>query len=407
MKELYDVIIVGAGPAGCACAYQLSGKGLKIAVVEKGAFPKDKICGDGLSPDVLNQLKTMGLQLYKTFESDLEKCHSEGIRIVAPNASTTDISLLQFSEDTTPLYISKRIDFDQFLYDQIKNLPDVDIFLNHPVVEIQYEEDSVCIKTDARTFNGQMVLGADGAHSRVKKHLSNNKFEKQHHYAGLRQYFENVDGLFQNYIELHFYDDLLPGYFWIFPLADNRANVGVIMLSDDISKYKINLKEKLKELINHHPELSKRFSKAKPLENIKGFGLPIGSKKRALSGDRFLLLGDAADLIFPFTGEGIVNAIRCGRVAAEHVLKGMEQQRFDTDFNKAYDKKIKAKMGHEMKSYKLLQDIFNYKWAANFLIKKARKNESIQLIIVAVLNNNINLKKYLFKPSFYFKLIFT
>ncbi|HBY67892.1 MAG TPA: geranylgeranyl reductase, partial [Flavobacteriaceae bacterium] len=117
------------------------------------------------------------------------------------------------------------------------------------------------------------------------------------------------------------------------------------------------LKQKFTELIENHPNLKSRFKNAKPLETIKGFGLRLGSKKKQLSGDHFLLLGDAANLIDPFTGEGIGNAIRSGRIAAEHIKKAFKERRFDADFNKKYDTNIYQAMWNELRVSKSLQNL--------------------------------------------------
>jgi flavin-dependent dehydrogenase len=113
--------------------------------------------------------------------------------------------------------------------------------------------------------------------------------------------------------------------------------VGLGMLSSEVSKRKVDLKKALHDIIESKPELQVRFKDATPLEKSQGFGLPIGSKKRALSGDRFLLLGDAASLIDPFTGEGIGNALRSGRIAAGHIVKSFDNLNFSASFHKGYD----------------------------------------------------------------------
>ena len=111
----------------------------------------------------------------------------------------------------------------------------------------------------------------------------------------------------ENFIELHYVKDLLPGYFWIFPLADGWANVGLGMLTKDLSRLKVNLKSKLEEIVREHPTISPRFAQAEKVGKTLGFGLPLGSKQRPISGERMMLVGDAASLIDPFTGEGIGN----------------------------------------------------------------------------------------------------
>ena len=405
MHENYDIVIVGAGPAGCACAYQLIGRGLKIAVIEKGTFPRDKICGDALSKDVINQFYRMNPDLANTFLHLTQKTPSYGVRFFAPNHKHLDIAFKN-EENHSPGFVAKRYEFDNFFFNQIKDAPGVSVFQNHTVTEITYLEDKVLIKTKDKKFTAKIIIGADGAYSVVNKQLSKNKVDKKHYCAGLRQYYENVNGFHEGkYVELHFYKELLPGYFWIFPLPNNQANVGVGMLSSAVSKRKINLKEKFADILHNHPNVKERFKNARPLEPVRGFGLPIGSKKRACSGDRYLLLGDAASLIDPFTGEGIGNAIRSGRVAADHLLRAFDQNCFHATFNKAYDKEIYSRMWNELRVSRSLQTLSSYPRLFDFVVNKAQKNKSIQLLLTSMLDD-LDLKKELTKPGFYFKLLF-
>jgi menaquinone-9 beta-reductase len=403
----FDVIIVGAGPAGCAAARMLSGNGLKIGLLEKEVFPRDKICGDALGADVSRQFHLMNADLTEKFSQFKESLPSNGVRFFAPNYKLLDIEFKVPKNKFGGGFIARRIDFDNFFFEEISKLPDVEIFQNEQVTAAIASPDKISLQTAYHNFEAKIALGADGAHSILNKKLTENKVEKNHYCAGLRQYYENVKGFHgENHIELHFYKDLLPGYFWVFPLPGNRANVGLGMLSSAVSKKKINLKEKLKELLENHPNLKERFKDAVPLETIQGYGLPLGSKKRSLSGNRFLLLGDAASLIDPFSGEGIANAIRSGRVAASHVIKAMKENNFSASFNTQYDKEIYEKMWNEFRIGHSMQKMFRHPRIINFVIKKANNNKSVQMLLSSMLNN-IDMKKELLKPSFYFKLLFT
>jgi flavin-dependent dehydrogenase len=263
----------------------------------------------------------------------------------------------------------------------------------------------VQLQTSKGTFSGEIVIGADGAHSIVSKFLGDIKVEKEHYSAGLRVYYDGVTSFHsENYIELHFFKDILPGYLWIFPLANNRANVGIGMLSSMVSKKKVNLKETLQHLLKTHPHLTERFKDAKPLETIKGYGLPLGSKKRNVSGERFLLVGDAAALIDPFSGEGIANAIRSGRIAAEHCINCFKEMNFSPAFNKAYDKEIYRRMWKEFKISRTLQTVVRYPFLFNFVIKKARQSKYLQTFLVEALANVEKKKKILLKPAFYYRM---
>jgi|TARA_R100000479_G_scaffold130736_1_gene68750 geranylgeranyl reductase family protein len=362
--RLFDIVLIGAGPAGCACAYQLAESGLTVAIIEKNIFPRDKICGDALSADVVNQLYRMNTNLAEAFLKRNPKQVSKGVRFFAPNNKSLDIHFTNPKHKEAVGFVMKRLNFDAFFVEQLMNVSNVSVFENHKAIQINHQGESVVVKTDKATFQAKMIIGADGANSIVNRKLSNNKIDKKHHSGGVRQYFENVKwndahGL----IELHFYKEIIPGYFWIFPLPENQANVGLGMLSSEISKQNINLKQKFTELIENHPNLKSRFKNAKPLETIKGFGLPLGSKKKQLSGDHFLLLGDAANLIDPFTGEGIGNAIRSGRIAAEHIKKAFKERRFDADFNKKYDTNIYQAMWNELRVSKSLQNLLKISMA--------------------------------------------
>ena len=142
------------------------------------------------------------------------------------------------------------------------------------------------------------------------------------------------------------------------------------------------------------------------METIKGYGLPLGSKKRNISGKGFLLTGDAAALIDPFSGEGIANAIRSGRVAADHALSCFEKRDFSAAFNKNYDKEIYRRMWNEFKISRTLQYLITYKWAFNFAIKKAKQSKYIQQFLIEALASIDKKKKMLRNPGLYLRMLF-
>ena len=404
--RIYDVIIVGAGPAGASCAIKLSGSGLKVALLDKATFPRDKTCGDALSVDVINQLAMLSDTLPTAFEKLENKISSFGVKIFSPDHNHVDIPFIYKGKKSCG-YISPRMSFDDLLFQHVKEYNNIDIFENCAVSNVQIKGDESIVSTSIGTIKSAVVVGADGAHSVISKYLGNIKVEKNHYSAGLRVYYENVASFHEeNYIELHFFKEILPGYLWVFPLADNKANVGIGLLSSSVSKHKINIKETLTNLLKTHPDLAVRFKDAKPLETIKGYGLPLGSKKRQLSGNRFLLTGDAAALIDPFSGEGIANAIRSGRVAADHITKCFEHKQFSASFNKAYDKEIYRRMWNEFKISRTLQNVVRYPRLFNFVIKKARQSKYLQNFLVEALANVEKKKKILYKPAFYFRMLF-
>ena len=402
----FDVIIVGAGPAGTTSAIKLAKSGLNVALLDKAIFPRDKICGDALSVDVINQLAMLSDTLAEQFRILENKIPSYGVKIFSPDHNHIDIPFIH-KDIKSCGYISPRIDFDNLLFQHVKQYSNIHIYENCTVTNPDITNDNASLETNLGIFTGKIIIGADGAHSIVAKISGDIKVEKEHYSAGLRVYYEGVSGFHtENFIELHFFKDVLPGYLWIFPLTGDKANVGIGMLSSTVSKKRVNLKLTLQNLLKTHPQLSKRFKDARPLETIKGYGLPLGSKKRNLSGAKFLLAGDAAALIDPFSGEGIANAIRSGRIAAEHVIKCFEQNNFSAAFNKAYDKEIYHRMWKEFKISRTLQNLVRYPILFNYVIKRARHSKYLQKFLVEALANVEKKKKILLKPAFYYRILF-
>ena len=232
----FDVVIVGAGPAGCTAAFMLSGKGLKIALLDKDTFPREKICGDAFGADVTKQFHLIDEVLTEKLQQFASKVPSNGIRFFSPNYKLMDVDLAVPKNKFGGGFVARRLDFDNFYFSEINTLPDVEVFQNQQVTEVVTSPDKILLKTAILFFEARIALGADGAHSILNKRLTENKVEKNHYCAGLRQYYSNVKGFHPgNHIELHFYKELLPGYFWVFPLPNNNANVGLGMLSSDVS----------------------------------------------------------------------------------------------------------------------------------------------------------------------------
>lgn len=405
-EKHFDVLVVGAGPSGSAVAIKLANSGLAVALLDKARFPRDKTCGDALSVDVINQLAILSEDLAAEFAKMDNRVESFGVKIFSPDHNHINIPYIHKGSKSCG-FITPRLSFDNLLFQHTKTYSNITTFENCTVSSVTVKNEKVIVQSSHGIFTGQVIVGADGAHSIVSKSLGDSKVEKKHYSAGLRVYYENVTHLHEeNFIELHFFPELLPGYLWVFPMAGNKANVGLGMPSSEVAKRRLNLKVLLTNLITTHPDLRERFKQARPLETIKGYGLPLGSKKRNLSGERFLLTGDAASLIDPFSGEGIANAIRSGRIAAEHILTCFEKNNFSADFNKAYDKEIYRRMWNELRISRTLQKLVRYPRLSNYLVKKANQNKHLQEFLIQTLADVEQKKKFLWKPSFYYRMFF-
>lgn len=339
----YDVVISGAGPAGCTCALALESSGLKVALLDKATFPRDKICGDFIAAKGFRELASVKPDLVEKLKRFPKKAVNNSMHFYINNYKP-----IQFNWVLTS-YTIKREDFDNELLKSVLDGGKIDFYPNHRVKKVTSSAQAVVIETKDQVFEAKMVIGADGAHSQVAKDLANYKVDKNHYGGSVRAYFSGVENIKEETNEFYFHKNVIPGYFWLFPVSPTEANVGIGMHSSHITKDKINLKERFYEFIEQSPKLKSKLGNAKMEGKLEGFGLPFFSKKYTISGNRFLLLGDAASLMDPSNGEGIMPAIASGKMAGQHILKAFENNRFDADFNKAYEKAIHKRYWKEMK----------------------------------------------------------
>ena len=407
-----DIVIIGAGPAGCSTSLFLAKNKIPHTIIDKAIFPRDKVCGDALSGKVVYVMKQLNPEMIDDYNNNSNQfMPSWGVKFVAPNGKSIDIPFKSdVSKEThAPGFISKRIDFDASLFNKLdKNYANVldgtellDVIKTNDEITIQ-------LKNNIESFeikNIKMLIGAEGDRSLVAKKLSAIKKDNDHYCAGIRAYYEGVTELHdQNFIELHFLEELLPGYFWIFPLPNGQANVGAGMLSSSVSAKKVNLKEDMLRAIANNPKIKHRFANAKLVNNIQGWGLPLGSKKRVISGNNFLLTGDAASLIDPFTGEGIGNAMYSGMLAAAHIQNCIKQNNFSAEFNQTYDKAFYDRQWDELKLSHTMQKLCKYPWLFNFVVNKANKNKALRETISCMFED-LDLRAKLRNPLFYVKLL--
>ena len=382
MVEKFDVIICGAGPAGTTCALALGSLGLKVALVDKSNFPRDKICGDAIAAYVPKVLSTINPDYAKALAEFTEKEKVNTIRIVSPNTKTLDIS---YGEDG---FISARINFDNFLLDLVKQLPNVKLFLNSAVQDVVANEKEVyVILANNIKLEAALIIGCDGEQGITRKKLTQTQLDPKHHAAAVRAYFKNVKDIPKGTFELHFMKDIVPGYFWIFPLPNGDANVGLGLVTKKVSERKLNLRQEMLRIIETNPSIKERFKDTEMISKVEGYGLPFGSRKTIISGNRFMLCGDAASLIDPLTGEGIGQAMISGRYAGWQAKKCFEQNDFSAHFMKQYDKTVYDKLWNEhRRNYFIRELIINKPKLFNSLTSLLNKSKFLHNLTKKVFN---------------------
>lgn len=315
------IIIIGAGPAGAITSLFLSKYRIPHTIIDKDSFPREKVCGDAATLELTHTLSLVNNRMVEEIISSPGVfLPSWGFDIWNDRKRLVRFSFRKDFLPYAPTHLVTRYHLDAFLH---KYLPSdyCCILDNHELTDaIRYRDRIELLvkhKDKGLTIPAGLVVGADGAHSLVKRKLGGQNVPEHHYYLTSRAYFEGVSGTdLINPLEFYFLHPLQPGYFWIFPLPDGKANVGIGATTRDIKRKKINLEKHFWRIINEHPIIKQRFSEAKITGKLKGGKLPIYTNRPGLSGDRYMLLGDAGSLIEPFLGKGMGMAVLSGKLAA-------------------------------------------------------------------------------------------
>ncbi len=406
MNNQYDIIIIGAGPSGSSAALYAEKLGLKTILLDKSTFPRDKICGDALSGKSVRYMKELNIL------DEVPKLNGSLIKRItfgSPSHKQFDIDLSgsKNKDKIKEGFVIPRKIFDDFLFNKAKKNTDTKegfkvtdiIFKNKKIIGIE----GVIDKQKQKIY-APIILGCDGPNSIISRKLGFHEEDESNIAIAIRCYYKGVKDL-TDQIELHFVDEVLPGYFWMFPAGDGVANIGIGLSKKEAKKDKRKLTQILNDVIESD-YFKDRFSESKKLENPKGWSLPLGRIVRPSYGDGFMLLGDAAGLVDPFTGEGIGNAMASAKYAIEIANLAKKENDYSKNMFSKYHKLLWTDIGSELRTSTKLQNLANYRLLLNLVINKAAKSKEIQNIISGMLVNEVP-KEKLSNPLFYLKILFS
>jgi len=336
-----DVIVVGAGPGGSTAAFHLARHGLSVLLLEKSEFPREKVCGDGLTPRAVRQLVKMGVDT----SEKAGWLQNKGLRVIGGGVRL-ELDWPELSSFPNYGLVRTRLDFDQMLA-QAATEAGATLLTSHnvtgPVLDAAGRVAGVTAMVgsgpeagEGRTakqsveFRAPLVLAADGVSARLALTLGLAKREDRPIGVAVRRYYHSParhdDDYLESWLELRSKDGgdtLLPGYGWIFGMGDGRVNVGLGVLNSSAAFGKTNYRTMLTDWLATTPEEWNMRDESGADGPILGAALPMGFNRVPHYTRGVMLVGDSGGMVNPFNGEGIAYAMESGELAAEIAVQAL------------------------------------------------------------------------------------
>ncbi|HLU44466.1 MAG TPA: geranylgeranyl reductase family protein [Natronosporangium sp.] len=318
-----DVIVVGAGPGGSAAAYHLARHGLQVLLLEKTGLPRDKVCGDGLTPRAVAQLIKMGV--------DIDApgwLRNYGLRVIGGGVRL-ELPWPELSSYPNYGLTRTRYDFDELLA-QRAVAAGADLRTGHQVTGPIRDDRTgrvigvtATVDGEPRRFHAPITIAADGVSGRLPLALGLAKRDDRPMGVAVRRYYRSPrhdDNYLESWLELRSSQNpsqLLPGYGWIFGLGDGRVNVGLGVLNSSSAFGRTNYRQMLLDWLAATPKEWGLAEEENADGGIKGAALPMGFNRVPHYLQGVMLVGDTGGMVNPFNGEGIAYAMESGELAAE------------------------------------------------------------------------------------------
>ncbi len=322
-----DVIVVGAGPAGSSAAFYLATAGLDVVVLEKSQFPREKVCGDGLTPRAVKALTALGV---RTSEDD-GWVRNKGLRIIG-GGGRIELPWPDLSDYPSFGLVRSRLDFDELLARHAEKAGArllEGVTVTGPVVDDRTGRVvGVTARSETegeREFRSRVVIAADGNSSRLGVALGLRKRDDRPLGVAVRSYYTSPrhdDDYLEAWLDLWDGGKLLPGYGWIFGMGDGTSNVGVGLLNTSEAFGNIDYRALLRRWLAGMPE-EWGFSEENRTQPVRGAALPMGFNRTPHYTKGVLLAGDSGGMVNPFNGEGIAYALEAGEIAARVVTQAL------------------------------------------------------------------------------------
>ncbi|MDQ4025240.1 MAG: geranylgeranyl reductase family protein [Actinomycetota bacterium] len=319
MSAEVDVAIVGGGPSGAAAAHYLASRGHSVLVCEKKSFPREKTCGDGLTPRAVKVLEEMGLAAeLRTWE------RVEGLRVHAAGRSV-ELPFPELEDFPSFGLVKPRKELDQIVLDNAEAAGAKVLYktqVHEPIFDRGVLTGFVAKRDDEEErVSAKWIVCAEGAATKFARSLGRERNLDYPMGLAIRQYFKSPmqhSGWFEAYLGVRSGEDNLPGYGWVFPVGDGTVNAGVGVMSTFPGWREVNLHNLQRNFVSNLPE-EWEVNYETVVSRPRAGRLFMGHSVWPPHGPGFVLTGDAAGMINPCNGEGIAYGYETGRIAGRHI----------------------------------------------------------------------------------------
>jgi len=340
--ETADVIIVGAGPGGSATAAYLAMAGLDVLLLEKAAFPREKVCGDGLTPRAVRELITLGIPT----PAEDGWIKNRGLRIIGGGvrlelpwpdlASFPPYGLVRTRKDFDEILVRHAVKHGARLHESTNVTGPILDDRTGAITGVRakaMDGDGRDAGAPALEFTAPLVVAADGNSSRLSMSMHRPTRDDRPMGIAVRTYYTSPrhdDDFLESWLELWSKGEngqkkLLPGYGWIFGVGDGTSNVGLGILNTSAAFGKVDYKDILGRWVDTLPP-EWTFNDETMTGPVRGAALPMGFNRQPHYDQGLLLVGDAGGMVNPFNGEGIAYAMESGRLAADVIAQAFARQ---------------------------------------------------------------------------------
>ena len=324
--------MVGAGPAGSTTAYYLAQAGLDVLLLEKSRFPREKVCGDGLTPRGVKALVAMGISVS---EQD-GWVRNKGLRIIGAG-KRMELPWPELSSYPGYGLVRPRTDLDQMLARRAEQAGArllEGVTVTGPVLDdrtgrITGVTARAAGADDERTYTSRVIVAADGNSSRLSVAMGLRKRDDRPLGVAVRTYYQSPrhdDDYLESWLDLWDQDRLLPGYGWIFGMGDGTSNVGLGLLNTSAAFGHTDYHTLLRRWLKGMPA-EWGFTEENRTQPIRGAALPMGFNRIPHYYRGLLLVGDAGGMVNPFNGEGIAYAMESGEILARTIAQALARAR--------------------------------------------------------------------------------